>query len=94
MPRNSDMLLALDQSLVNLSIDYHRKMGTPPKKKDALFDPWQNRDFKRFVDTIKQLNDPLVTDIVFFLMTIPQDVVDNIMKYINMVNSPSQERWQ
>ncbi|MDO4868466.1 MAG: hypothetical protein Q4A23_02305 [bacterium] len=89
MPRNSDILV-VDQSFGQL-IDadyYHGKMGTPkPKKKDSLFNPWQNREFKRLVDIIKQLDDPSVADIVFFLMTIPQEIVDDIMKYINMVNS-------
>ena len=89
MPKNSDMLV-LDQSFGQiLDADYyHRKMGTPkPEKEDELFNPWSNREFKRLVYTIKQLNDPLVTDIVFFLMMIPQEIVDDIIKYIKMVNS-------
>lgn len=89
MPRDSNMLV-LDQSFGQI-IDadyYHKKMGAPkPKKEDALFNPWHNKDFKKLVNTIKQLNDPSATDIVFFLMTIPQETVDNIMKYMNMVNS-------
>ena len=93
MPGDSDMLV-LDQSLGQL-IDadyYHKKMCTPkPKKEDALFNPWQNKDFKKLVNTIKQMDDPSVTDIVFFLMTIPQEIVDDIMKYINMVNSQAKK---
>lgn len=93
MPGNSDMLV-LDQSFGQL-IDadyYHKKMCTPkPKKEDALFNPWQNKDFKKLVNTIKQMDDPSVTDIVFFLMTIPQEIVDDIMKYINMVNSQAKK---
>ena len=93
MPRNSDMLV-LNQSFGQL-IDadyYHKKMCTPkPKKEDALFNPWQNKDFKKLVNTIKQMDDPSVTDIVFFLMTIPQEIVDDIMKYINMVNSQAKK---
>ena len=93
MPRNSDML-ALDQSFGQL-IDadyYHRKMGTPkPKKKDALLDPWQNKDFKQLIDMIKQINNPSVTDAIFFLMTIPHNVVDALMKQIKKINTQTNK---
>jgi len=93
MPRGSDMTF-LDQSFGQiLDADYYyRKMGTPkPKKEDSLFSPWQNKDFKKLVDTIKQLNDPLITDAIFFLMTIPQDTVDCLMKCINIVNTQARK---
>ena len=88
MPKDSDILL-LDQSFgQTLDADYyHRKMGAPkPKKEDALLNPWQNKDFKKLVDTIKKLNYPLVTDVVFFLMTIPHHIIDILMKQIEKVN--------
>lgn len=88
MPKDSDILL-LDQSFgQTLDADYyHRKMGAPkPKKEDALLNPWQNKDFKKLVDTIKKLNYPLVTDVVFFLMTIPHHIIDVLMKQIEKVN--------
>jgi secA-related protein len=93
MPGDSDML-ALDQSFGRL-IDadyYHKKMCTPkPKKEDALFNPWQNKDFKKLVNTIKQMDDPSVTDIVFFLMTIPHSVIDALMKQIEKVNTQAKK---
>lgn len=93
MPKDSDMLL-LDQSFgQTLDADYyHRKMGTPkPSKKDTLINSWQNKDFKKLVDTIKQLNDPSATDVIFFLMTIPHNVVDALMKQIRKVNAQAKK---
>lgn len=93
MPKNSDMLV-LDQSFGQiLDADYyHRKMGTPkPEKKDALFDPWQNKDFKQLIDMIKQINNPLVTDAIFFLMTIPHNVIDALMKQIKKANTQTNK---
>ena len=93
MPKNSDMLL-LDQSFSQaLDADYyHRKMGTPkPKKEDALLDPWQNKDFKQLIDMIKQINNPSVTDAIFFLMTIPHNVVDALMKQIKKINTQTNK---
>lgn len=88
MPRGADMFM-LDQS-IGQYVDadyYHRKMGTPkPDEKDALLNTWQNEDYKKLVDTVKQLNDPAMTDIVFFLMTIPHAVVDAIMRQIKKTN--------
>jgi hypothetical protein len=88
MPRGSDMLM-LDQSFGQF-IDadyYHRKMGMPkPNKKDALLNPWQNEDFQKLVDTVKELNDPAATDIIFFLMTIPHEVIDALMRQIKKAN--------
>lgn len=93
MPKNSDMLL-LDQSFSQaLDADYyHRKMGAPkPKKEDALLDPWQNKDFKQLIDMIKQINNPSVTDAIFFLMTIPHNVVDALMKQIKKINTQTNK---
>ena len=93
MPKNSDMLL-LDQSFSQaLDADYyHRKMGAPkPKKEDALLDPWQNKDFKQLIDMIKQINNPSVTDAIFFLMTIPHNVIDALMKQIKKVNTQTNK---
>ena len=93
MPKNSDMLV-LDQSFGQiLDADYyHRKMGTPkPEKKDALFDPWQNKDFKQLIDMIKQINNPSVTDAIFFLMMIPHNVVDALMKQIKKINTQTNK---
>ena len=88
MPKNSDMVM-LDQSLAQtLDADYyHRKMNTPkPKDEDTLFNPWQNKDFNKLINAIKQLNDPSTTDIIFFLMTIPADTVDELMDLIKKTN--------
>lgn len=93
MPKDSDMLL-LDQSFgQTLDADYyHRKMGTPkPKKEEALLSSWQNKDFKKLLDTIKQLNDPSATDVIFFLMTIPHNVIDALMKQIKKVNAQAKK---
>lgn len=93
MPKDSDMLL-LDQSFgQTLDADYyHRKMGTPkPNKKDALLNSWQNKDFKKLVDTIKQLNDPSATDVIFYLMTIPHNVIDALMNQIKKVNAQAKK---
>jgi hypothetical protein len=88
MPKGANMLM-LDQT-VGQYIDadyYHKKMGAPkPDKKDALLDQWENKDYKKLVDTVKQLNDPAMTDIVFFLMTIPHTIVDAIMRQIKKTN--------
>ena len=93
MPKNSDMLV-LDQSFGQiLDADYyHRKMGTPkPEKEDELFNPWQNEDFKKLIDTIKQLDDLSATDVIFFLMTIPRSTVKKLMEYIDRINTQAKE---
>lgn len=67
-------------------------MGAPkPKKEDALLDPWQNKDFKQLIDMIKQINNPSVTDAIFFLMTIPHNVIDALMKQIKKVNTQTNK---
>lgn len=93
MPKNSDMLV-LDQSFGQiLDADYyHRKMGTPkPEKEDELFNLWQNEDFKKLIDTIKQLDDLSATDVIFFLMTIPRSTVKKLMEYIDRINAQAKE---
>lgn len=93
MPKDSNMLL-LDQSFgQTLDADYyHRKMGTPkPKEEEALLSSWQNKDFKKLVNTIKQLNEPSATDVIFFLMTIPHDVIDALMDQIKKVNAQAKK---
>ena len=88
MPGSSDMLM-LDQSFGQyIDADYyHRKMGAPkPNKKDALLTSWQNEDYEKLIDIVKQLNDPATTDIIFFLMTIPHKVIDALMHQIKKTN--------
>lgn len=88
MPKGSNML-SLDESFGQL-LDadyYHRKMGTPkPKDKDALLPTWKNKDYHKIIEMAKKLGDPMQTDIVFFLMTIPHDIVDTLTEYIVKVN--------
>jgi len=88
MPKDSNML-ALDESFGQL-LDadyYHRKMGTPkPKDKDALLPSWKNEEYDKIIEMVKKLGDPMQTDIIFFLMTIPHDVMDTITEYIGKVN--------
>ena len=93
MPRDSNMLV-LDQSFgQTLDADYyHRKMGKPKsKEEEALLSSWHNEDFKKLVNTIKQLNSPSATDVIFFLMTIPHNVIDALMKQIEKVNTQAKK---
>lgn len=88
MPKDSNML-SLDESFGQL-LDadyYHRKMGTPkPKDKDALLPTWKNEAYDKIIEMVKKLGNPMQTDIIFFLMTIPHDIVDTITEYIGKVN--------
>lgn len=89
MPKDSNML-SLDESFGQL-LDadyYHRKIGTPkPKDKDALLPSWKNNDdYKKIIEMVKKLGDPMQTDIIFFLMTIPHDIVDTLTEHIGKVN--------
>jgi hypothetical protein len=63
---------------------YHRKKGTPtPKKKDSLARDWHNVEYEDLLKLVKQIDDPKRTDIVFFLMSVPHDVIDVVTQYIN-----------
>lgn len=88
MPKDANML-SLDESFGQL-LDadyYHRKMGTPkPKDKDALLPSWKNEAYDKIIEMVKKLGDPMQTDIVFFLMTIPHDIIDTLTEYIGKVN--------
>ncbi len=69
---------------------YHRKKGTPkPKKKDSLFNRWSNTTYEDILKLVKNLDDPQRTDIVFFLMSIPQDSIDVLTKYISTMQQQS-----
>ena len=93
MPKDSNML-SLDESFGQL-IDadyYHRKMGTPkPKDEDALLPAWNNEAYDKIIDMVKRLGDPMQTDIIFFLMTIPHDNIDTITEYIEKVNAMTKQ---
>lgn len=88
MPKDANMF-SLDESFGQL-LDadyYHRKMGgTKPKGQDTLLSPWRNDAYDNIIAMVKQLRDPMQTDIIFFLMTIPHDIVDVITEYMGKVN--------
>jgi len=93
-PDRADMIM-IDQDYAQLiDADYmYRKgrVGKPPKK-HALKSTWSNVRYDQLVGELKtNISDPKLTDIIFYLKTIPPHIIDGIIQVIDRTRLKAQK---
>ena len=84
-PDKADKFL-VDQDFAQLiDADYMYRKGRIPKpaRKDSLAPKWSNKQYDQIIDELKtNITDPKLTDIIFYLKTIPPNIIDGITEAI------------
>lgn len=85
----------IDQGYAQLiDADYMYRKGRvrKPPKKHALKSTWSNNRYEQLVGELKtNISDPKLTDIIFYLKTIPPHIIDGIMQVIDRTRLKAQE---
>jgi len=93
-PDNFDMFM-IDQDYAQLiDADYmYRKGQLPePSKQHPLISEWSNKDYEKLVQELKSnVTDPKLTDIIFYLKSIPPNVMDGITQVINRTRNKAKD---
>ncbi len=93
-PDGADMFM-IDQDYAQLvDADYmYRKGQLPePSKDHPLISDWSNKDYDQLLHELKNnVDDPKLTDIIFYLKTIPPHIMDGITQVIKRTRKKAEK---
>jgi hypothetical protein len=93
-PDGADMFM-IDQDYAQLvDADYmYRKGQLPePSKDHPLISDWSNSDYDQLLNEFKtNVDDPRLTDIIFYLKTIPPHIIDGITQVIKRTRKKAEK---
>lgn len=88
VPANSDFCL-VDQGYAQfIDADYMYRKGRSqkPSKKHSLSNVWSNKEYERILQELKEgIDNPKLTDIVFFLKDVPPHLMDTMVEMIKRI---------
>jgi hypothetical protein len=68
--------------LIDADLLHRVGMTDEPKEKDKLIPESDNKFFEKLLDELKTIDEPQVTDVIMFLMSLSQNTIDEFTRYM------------
>lgn len=82
-------------NLIDADYMYRKGQSEKPSAEDSLQNDWNNKTYNQILAELKtNISDPRLTDIIFFLKTLPPDTVDAYVENMNKIRKSSNEDRQ